>query len=136
MHLALEPGASGVIEFRATAAGEYKFYCEEPGHREGGMTAVLRVVSGATHRPLMTTDRDDHDTPPLHVRAHRACHFLGRLARRGRWLGRRSGRHPSLFGGLVAGDGQPSITPQIVQAAPSAADSMDDDARLAQRRRS
>jgi uncharacterized cupredoxin-like copper-binding protein len=43
VNLPLEPGASGAIQFRAIESGEYEFYCDQPGHREGGMFGVLRV---------------------------------------------------------------------------------------------
>ena len=43
MHLALPAGHHGMIEFEATEAGEYVFYCNEPGHREAGMHGILRV---------------------------------------------------------------------------------------------
>lgn len=43
MHLALPAGEHGMIEFEATEAGDYVFYCNEPGHREAGMHGILRV---------------------------------------------------------------------------------------------
>lgn len=43
MHMALGAGEDGTIEFEATEAGEYIFYCNEPGHREAGMHGILRV---------------------------------------------------------------------------------------------
>jgi uncharacterized cupredoxin-like copper-binding protein len=43
IHLALEAGTRGEIEFRATEGGEYEFYCDEPGHRDAGMRGVLRI---------------------------------------------------------------------------------------------
>ena len=43
MHMALAAGEHGMIEFEATEAGEYIFYCNEPGHREAGMHGILRV---------------------------------------------------------------------------------------------
>lgn len=43
MHMALGTGEHGMIEFEATEAGEYVYYCNEPGHREAGMHGILRV---------------------------------------------------------------------------------------------
>jgi len=43
MHMALGAGQRGTLEFEATDAGEYVFYCNEPGHREAGMHGILRV---------------------------------------------------------------------------------------------
>jgi uncharacterized cupredoxin-like copper-binding protein len=43
MHMALAAGEHGMIEFEATEAGEYVYYCNEPGHREAGMHGILRV---------------------------------------------------------------------------------------------
>jgi uncharacterized cupredoxin-like copper-binding protein len=43
MHMALDAGQHGMIDFEATEAGEYIFYCDEPGHREAGMHGILRV---------------------------------------------------------------------------------------------
>jgi len=43
MHMALPAGEHGMVEFEATAPGEYVFYCNEPGHREAGMHGILRV---------------------------------------------------------------------------------------------
>ena len=43
MHMALGAGEHGMIEFEATEAGEYVYYCNEPGHREAAMHGILRV---------------------------------------------------------------------------------------------
>jgi len=43
MHMALGAGEHGMIEFEATEAGEYVYYCNEPGHREAGMHGILRI---------------------------------------------------------------------------------------------
>lgn len=43
MHMALAAGEHGMIEFEATEAGEYVYYCNEPGHREAGMHGILLV---------------------------------------------------------------------------------------------
>jgi uncharacterized cupredoxin-like copper-binding protein len=42
-YLALDPGASGAMVFRATVLGEYEFYCDQPGHRGDGMVGMIRV---------------------------------------------------------------------------------------------
>ena len=44
VHIALEAGDRGEIQFEATDAGEYVFYCDEPGHRDAGMHGILRVT--------------------------------------------------------------------------------------------
>ena len=43
MHMALEAGQRGGIQFEATEADEHVFYCNEPGHRDAGMHGILRV---------------------------------------------------------------------------------------------
>ncbi len=43
LHVAAAPGASAMIEFTATEAGAYVFYCTVPGHREAGMEGKLTV---------------------------------------------------------------------------------------------
>ena len=44
--------------------------------------------SGGYTPPVMNmaSNGHDHNTPPAQVRAHRACHVLGRLARRSRCI--------------------------------------------------
>jgi len=37
------PGETVRVTFTADRAGEFEFYCDEPGHREAGMVGVLRV---------------------------------------------------------------------------------------------
>lgn len=37
------PGETARVTFTADRAGEFVFYCDEPGHREAGMVGVLRV---------------------------------------------------------------------------------------------
>lgn len=37
------PGETVRVTFTADRAGEFEFYCDEPGHREAGMRGVLRV---------------------------------------------------------------------------------------------
>jgi uncharacterized cupredoxin-like copper-binding protein len=44
LHIALESGADGVIEFTPTAAGQYEFLCTVTGHAQAGMTGTLIVV--------------------------------------------------------------------------------------------
>lgn len=43
LHLALESGHDGVLEFTPTEAGEYDFLCTVTGHAEAGMTGTLKV---------------------------------------------------------------------------------------------
>lgn len=43
MHLALDRGKSGSLEFTPTEAGTYEFYCTVAGHREAGMHGTLTV---------------------------------------------------------------------------------------------
>lgn len=43
MHLALDTGKSGWLEFEPTETGTYEFYCTVPGHREAGMHGTLTV---------------------------------------------------------------------------------------------
>ena len=44
LHIALESGSDGVIEFTPTAAGEYEFLCTVTGHAQAGMTGTLIVT--------------------------------------------------------------------------------------------
>ncbi len=44
LHLALESGADGVLEFTPTEAGEYEFMCAVTGHAQAGMTGTLIVT--------------------------------------------------------------------------------------------
>ena len=44
LHLALESGTDGVLEFTPTEAGEYEFMCTVTGHAQAGMTGTLIVV--------------------------------------------------------------------------------------------
>jgi len=37
------PGETARVTFTADRAGEFRFYCDEPGHSEAGMVGVLRV---------------------------------------------------------------------------------------------
>ncbi|MEZ4552673.1 MAG: cupredoxin domain-containing protein [Dehalococcoidia bacterium] len=43
MHLALDKGKSGWLEFEPTEAGAYEFYCTVAGHRDAGMRGTLTV---------------------------------------------------------------------------------------------
>jgi uncharacterized cupredoxin-like copper-binding protein len=43
MHMALEPGSAGSLDFAPTEPGEYEFFCTVPGHREAGMRGTIRV---------------------------------------------------------------------------------------------
>jgi uncharacterized cupredoxin-like copper-binding protein len=43
LHIVLEPGASGHLEFAATEPGDYEYFCTVPGHREAGMRGTLTV---------------------------------------------------------------------------------------------
>jgi uncharacterized cupredoxin-like copper-binding protein len=43
LHLALESGHDGVLEFTPTESGEYEFLCTVTGHFEAGMTGTLNV---------------------------------------------------------------------------------------------
>lgn len=44
LHLALESGTDGVLEFTPTEAGKYVFMCTVTGHAAAGMTGTLIVV--------------------------------------------------------------------------------------------
>ena len=43
MHAAIEAGQQSTLEFKATQAGTYTFYCTIAGHKEAGMTGKLTV---------------------------------------------------------------------------------------------
>ena len=43
MHAAIEAGQQSTLEFKATQAGTYTFYCTVPGHKEAGMVGKLIV---------------------------------------------------------------------------------------------
>ena len=60
----------------------------------GPAAATALVATWHPASPNRARNSHDHDTPPAQVRAHRACHVLGRLAGRGRCLPR-SRRHRS-----------------------------------------
>ena len=44
MHVAVEAGQSGSIEFTPTQAGTYTFWCTVAGHKEAGMVGKLVVT--------------------------------------------------------------------------------------------
>ena len=43
MHAAIDAGQQSTLEFKATQAGTYTFYCTIAGHKEAGMTGKLIV---------------------------------------------------------------------------------------------
>lgn len=43
LHVAVDAGDSGTIEFTPTKPGQYEFICTVTGHAEGGMTGTLTV---------------------------------------------------------------------------------------------
>jgi uncharacterized cupredoxin-like copper-binding protein len=43
MHAAIEAGQQSTLEFKATQAGTYTFYCTIAGHKEAGMVGKLIV---------------------------------------------------------------------------------------------
>lgn len=43
MHAAIEAGQQSTLEFKATQAGTYTFYCTVAGHKEAGMMGKLIV---------------------------------------------------------------------------------------------
>lgn len=43
MHAAIEAGQQSTLEFKATQAGTYTFYCTVAGHKEAGMVGKLIV---------------------------------------------------------------------------------------------
>jgi len=43
IHLHLKPGEEGAITFTPDEAGEYEFYCTQPGHEDAGMSGTLIV---------------------------------------------------------------------------------------------
>jgi uncharacterized cupredoxin-like copper-binding protein len=43
MHTAIEAGQESTLEFKATQAGTYTFYCTVAGHKEAGMMGKLIV---------------------------------------------------------------------------------------------
>jgi uncharacterized cupredoxin-like copper-binding protein len=39
----IAPGKTEVIKFTASKTGEFEFYCDVPGHKDGGMVGKLTV---------------------------------------------------------------------------------------------
>ena len=40
----VKAGATGTVTFTPTAAGTYTYYCNVPGHKDGGMVGTLTVT--------------------------------------------------------------------------------------------
>jgi len=45
LHLHVLPKSQNLIEFVPLETGQYQFYCTIPGHREAGMTGIMKVVN-------------------------------------------------------------------------------------------
>ena len=45
LHIAVEGGEAGTLEFTPLEPGKYEYTCTESGHAEGGMTGMLIVTS-------------------------------------------------------------------------------------------
>ena len=45
LHVAVDGGESGTLEFTPMEAGVYEFFCAVTGHREAGMTGTLIVTA-------------------------------------------------------------------------------------------
>lgn len=43
LHVSVDGGKSGSIEFTATKEGTYTYYCAVPGHKEAGMSGTLVI---------------------------------------------------------------------------------------------
>jgi uncharacterized cupredoxin-like copper-binding protein len=43
VHIALRPGGSAEVRLKFDQAGEFLFFCDQPGHRRAGMTGMLTV---------------------------------------------------------------------------------------------
>ena len=57
VHVSLEPGDQQEVSFTPAEAGNFEYYCAEPGHREGGMFGNLVVGEP----PPLLNDIDDPD---------------------------------------------------------------------------
>src|SRR3990172_6757078 len=44
LHIALDGGGVGALEFTPTQSGEFVFICTVPGHEQAGMTGKLIVI--------------------------------------------------------------------------------------------
>jgi len=45
LHLHVPPKSQNQIKFIPLETGQYQFYCTIPGHREAGMTGIMKVVN-------------------------------------------------------------------------------------------
>ena len=43
VNISADPGQTATGTFTAPAAGNYQFYCDQPGHKDAGMTGTLTV---------------------------------------------------------------------------------------------
>lgn len=43
VHVAVEAGQTGKVQFRPTKAGTYTFECTQPGHKDSGMSGTIIV---------------------------------------------------------------------------------------------
>jgi len=43
LHVAVDAGKTGQLDFRPTQPGDYEFFCTVPGHREAGMHGTIHV---------------------------------------------------------------------------------------------
>lgn len=43
LHVSVDPGKTGRLEFTPTAEGQYEFFCTVPGHKDAGMKGTLTV---------------------------------------------------------------------------------------------
>ncbi len=59
-------GAGTTVAFRATAAGEFVYFCSLPGHRQAGMEGRVVVAAASETAPEEAPDivRDPTDLPP------------------------------------------------------------------------
>ncbi|BDG61499.1 cupredoxin domain-containing protein [Caldinitratiruptor microaerophilus] len=43
LHVSVQPGQTGRLEFTPTDRGQYEFFCTVPGHKDAGMKGTLTV---------------------------------------------------------------------------------------------
>lgn len=43
VHVSVDPGKAGRVEFTPTAQGQYEYFCTVPGHKDAGMKGTLTV---------------------------------------------------------------------------------------------
>lgn len=43
LHVSVQPGKTGRLEFTPTEKGQYEFFCTVPGHKDAGMKGTLAV---------------------------------------------------------------------------------------------